>query len=256
MKKKRKKYIIGNLKMNPSSKKEMEKLFSGSQKLVAKHSSVVSVSALPFIYLDKGVSLSKSLKVSAQDVSAFKNGAYTGEVSAGQLKDIKVSYCIVGHSERREAGESDRDVALKIQLLLKAGIIPIVCIGEKERDLQGLYIKNIRLQIRQSLEGVPKSKLKTIIYAYEPLWAIGKDAERPATTEEAGEMIRVIRRELADIAGVPTGKNAVMLYGGSVKRTTAKELLMEDGIDGFLIGGASLDAQHFADISHIAHTLK
>ncbi len=183
----------------------------------------------------------------AQNCYFEDRGAFTGEVSAEMLAKLNVRYVITGHSERRQHfGETDEVVARKIDAILRNGMLPIVCVGETldERDAGGAEAK-VRAQVRAALEGRPTDVISSLVLAYEPIWAIGTD--KTATPSDAEEMCAAIRSEIGHFA--PLAAAAIRIqYGGSVTPETAGELLAGEDVDGFLVGGASLDAQRFVAI--------
>ena len=185
----------------------------------------------------------------AQDVSAHEKGAYTGEVSADMLKDLGVTYCIIGHSERRAYhAESDELVNAKLKALLSRGITPILCVGEslEQRDA-GETLHVVSSQIRADFAGVSAPEAKGVVIAYEPIWAIGTG--RTATAEQAQEVCSFIREYLAEkLYDWDTSKAVSILYGGSMNAGNAAELLSQLDIDGGLIGGASLKPADFSVI--------
>ncbi|MGP8163034.1 MAG: triose-phosphate isomerase [Acidimicrobiales bacterium] len=183
----------------------------------------------------------------AQNCYFEDRGAFTGEVSAEMLAKLNVRYVITGHSERRQHfGETDEVVARKIDAILRNGMLPIVCVGETldERDAGGAEAK-VRAQVRAALEGRPTGVISSLVLAYEPIWAIGTG--KTATPSDAEEMCAAIRSEIGHFA--PLAAAAIRIqYGGSVTPETAGELLAGEDVDGFLVGGASLDAQRFVAI--------
>ncbi len=188
----------------------------------------------------------------AQNLHWEDQGAFTGEISAPQLADLGCHFVAVGHSERRHVfGESDADAGRKVRAALKAGMRPILCVGEtlEEREA-GRTFEVVDRQLEAGLEGVPLTDLGRIILAYEPVWAIGTG--RTASPEQAQEVHAFIRGLLAKRAGKPEACCAIILYGGSVKPANAYSLFKERDIDGFLVGGASLEAESFLGIAREA----
>jgi triosephosphate isomerase len=185
--------------------------------------------------------------VFAQNMHQEPEGAFTGEVSAPMLAELGVQGVILGHSERREHfGESDRALALKLPAALRAGLRPILCVGEteQERDEEATERK-LRTQLDHDLAGVERSELAEIVIAYEPIWAIGTG--RVASPEQAQDAIAFIRAFVGDRDGA-VGERVRILYGGSVSAANAPELLALPDVDGALVGGASLQADSFAEI--------
>ncbi|MCL1847950.1 MAG: triose-phosphate isomerase [Coriobacteriia bacterium] len=190
------------------------------------------------------------IKLGAQDVFWEDSGAYTGATSPVMLREEGVSYCIVGHSERREYfAETDEMVSRKAKALLAHGITPIICVGEglKKRD-EGAQaaIDFVVAQVQAALQLLAPEDIKRIVIAYEPIWAIGTG--RTATPESAQEMCASIRTCLADNAGAEAAQAIRILYGGSMKAENAAFFAPMPDVDGGLIGGAALDAANFIDI--------
>lgn len=188
-----------------------------------------------------------AVEVGGQDCHATASGAYTGSVSAEMLKDAGASLVIVGHSERRAGfGETDADVAAKVEAALRAGLEPIVCVGEtlEQRDA-GRALEVVTQQVAGSLPASLSGRAFAV--AYEPVWAIGTG--RTPTVEQVGEMHAAIRQAQVERMGLA---KAPILYGGSVNPKNAAELLSVDGVDGALVGGASLKANDFLAIVRAA----
>lgn len=190
-----------------------------------------------------------NIRVAGQDCSTeVEQGAHTGEIAAFMLRDVGASYVIVGHSERRQFYfETDSMIKKKCQAAVSAGLTAIMCVGEslEQRD-QGIAENVVRGQITGGLSGLTASDLDRIIVAYEPVWAIGTG--RTATPEQAQEMHAFIRRVFAEGHGETAASDLRILYGGSVKPDNAAGLMSQPDIDGALVGGASLQADSFAQI--------
>lgn len=184
----------------------------------------------------------------AQDVSPEKFGAFTGDISATMLKKLDCSYVIVGHSERREIhGEGDELLNKKLRAVLTNDMAPIFCIGEAlDVRESGEHVSHVVGQLRSGLKGLHKPDLKKIVFAYEPIWAIGTG--KTATPEDAQEVCGAIRKELSKFGSEEIAANARILYGGSVKSANIVEIMKQKDIDGALVGGASLDPEEFARI--------
>jgi triosephosphate isomerase len=196
----------------------------------------------------------------AQDVSPHDSGAYTGDVSGGMLAALACQYVVVGHSERRAIhGEDDRVVAAKVQAALRHGIVPILCVGEglAVRKADG-HVAHCCAQLDLALTGLTAEQVRrdgaesggAVVIAYEPIWAIGTG--EVATPEDAQEVCGAIRARLAERFGPETADVVRILYGGSVKAANTAGILAGPDIDGALVGGASLDAEEFAQICRIA----
>jgi triosephosphate isomerase (TIM) len=192
-----------------------------------------------------------ALKLCAQDCFWEDKGAFTGEVSAPQLADVGVSYVIVGHSERRQLfGELDAAVGLKARAALRAGLSPVVCVGETERERDaGETFGRVSAQLDAALADIPKADASRIVLAYEPVWAIGTG--RTATPDQAAEVHAYLRDRLRDRFG-ETAEDIRIQYGGSVKPENARELMAQPDVDGALVGGASLQAGSFVAIVRAA----
>jgi triosephosphate isomerase (TIM) len=188
----------------------------------------------------------------AQDLSPNDSGAYTGDVSGVMLAALACQYVTVGHSERRAIhGEDDATVAAKAQAALRHGLVPIVCVGEGLEIRQaGEHVRYCTTQLDASLEGITAEQVAASVIAYEPVWAIGTG--EVATPEDAQEVCGALRARLAERFGPETAASVRILYGGSVKAASTAGILAGPDIDGALVGGASLDADEFAQICRIA----
>ncbi len=187
-----------------------------------------------------------ALSLGAQDVYPQPAGAVTGAVGTDQLRDLGVAYVLCGHSERRLLlGEDDAAVARKVQAVLDAGMTPVVCVGENAEEREhGRADAVVRRQVAGAIEGVGADRLSRIIWAYEPVWAIGSG--HPATPAQASEAADILRHALRSRLGAGLDPAAVsVLYGGSVAAESVAEFARAPGVDGALVGGASLDAQTF-----------
>ncbi len=193
-----------------------------------------------------------ALGYGAQDVSFHDSGAYTGEISGEMLAALGCSYVTVGHSERRQYhGEDDSLVAVKAQAALRHGITPIVCVGENlEIRRTGGHVEYVTDQGATSLDGLTAEQVAGIVVAYEPVWAIGTG--EVATPDDAQEVCGALRQWLAERFGPDAAAGVRILYGGSVKAASTAGILAGPDIDGALVGGASLDADEFAQICRIA----
>ena len=241
--------VAGNWKMN-LTKNEGLLLVEGVVNGVGS-SDVKVILAPPFPFISDAVAGTEgtAISISGQNCHQEENGAFTGEVSAAALQSFGCTYCIVGHSERRQYfGEDDALINLKIQRLLSHKIKPIYCCGEslEEREA-GKHFEVVATQIQSGLLGLRKEELLNIVVAYEPVWAIGTG--KTATPEQAQEMHAFIREKLAQVL-VHDAQFISIIYGGSVKPDNAKELFSQKDIDGGLIGGASLNASDFLSIIH------
>jgi triosephosphate isomerase (TIM) len=192
------------------------------------------------------------VRYGAQDLSPNDSGAYTGDVSGLMLAALACQYVTVGHSERRAIhGEDDALVAAKAQAALRHGLVPIVCVGEGLEIRQaGDHVSYCTTQLEASLQGLAAEQMASVVIAYEPVWAIGTG--EVATPEDAQEVCGALRSRLAERFGPETAASVRILYGGSVKAASTAGILAGPDIDGALVGGASLDADEFAQICRIA----
>lgn len=188
------------------------------------------------------------IKLAAQDLHWEANGAFTGEVSAPMLASVGCTYVIIGHSERRQLfKETDETVNRKVMAALKAGLKPIVCVGEtlEEREA-GKTLLRVRAQMKGALAGLSGGAVRDIAIAYEPIWAIGTG--KTASPQEAEEVHNALRELLFELFNLDQAKDVRIIYGGSVKPDNIDSLMAQPNIDGALVGGASLKAEDFARI--------
>jgi triosephosphate isomerase (TIM) len=245
----RRKFICGNWKMHKAPA-EADALAEALKKALAGQTAVDVAVAPPFLSLPAVTARLKhsGVHVSAQNLHAEAQGAFTGEISGEMLRSLGVTWCIVGHSERRQLfGETDAIVAKKVGACFRSGLLPILCVGETlaERD-GGQEQVVVERQLTAALAGLQADQIPSVTLAYEPVWAIGTG--RNATPEQAQEMHAFIRAWLAARypAFVPRGTR--IQYGGSVKANNAAGLLSQPDIDGALVGGAALVAEEFVGI--------
>lgn len=240
--------IAGNWKMN-NTIAEAVQLVEKIKKSPLKEDVEVVV-AVPFTSLvgvKKAIEGSR-IKLAAQNMHWEDKGAYTGEISPLMLKEIGIDYCIIGHSERRQYfNETDETVNKKVKVALKYNIKPIICVGETLEQRENNEAEQIvEKQLLKALEGVEIGKIKDIVIAYEPIWAIGTG--KTASSDDADKMCAFIRRIIGNKYGEQASKAIRIQYGGSVKPNNIKELMDRENIDGALVGGASLVAEDFVKI--------
>jgi triosephosphate isomerase len=249
-----KKIVIGNWKMNPTSKKEAISIFENIKKNSLKFRKTDIAICPPFVFLPllEKIKTTK-VKLGSQNFHTEEKGSFTGETSLKMLENFNIFYSIIGHSERRAMGEDNSLINRKIKLALKEKITPILCFGEKNRDENGEYLNVLKNQIEESLTGVNKKEIENIIFAYEPVWAIGKDATREATPEEFNEVAIFTKRILLDKFGIKNPPR--IIYGGSVNPKNALGFL-QVGAQGFLVGRDSLDPKKFLEIIAFAEISK
>ena len=241
----RRRIIAGNWKMNMTPSQAV-KLVEELKPLVVSDSvdvvyCVPAIDIVPVVEAVKGTNVA----VGAENMYFEESGAYTGEISAPMLVDAGVKYVILGHSERRDYfKEDDAFLNKKVKKAFEAGITPILCCGEslEQREL-GVTMDWIRLQIKSDLAGVTADQVKSMVIAYEPIWAIGTG--KTATSDQAQEVCKGIRDLIAEIYDTDTAEAVRIQYGGSMNEKNCAELLAKEDIDGGLIGGASLVAEKF-----------
>lgn len=241
--------IAGNWKMY-NTIEESRSLVKGLMKELGSVSGVEVIVAPPFTSIGAVVAevSGSRIKVAAQNMHWEEHGAFTGEVSPVMIKDAGCSHVIIGHSERRQYfAETNQTVNKKVQAALKAGLTPIMCVGEtlQEREA-GSTMRVVEAQVREGFAGMGADDVARIIIAYEPVWAIGTG--KTATPAQAEEVHRAIRDIVAGIAGQDVAGGLRILYGGSVKPDNIDDLMREQDIDGALVGGASLKVESFARI--------
>lgn len=239
--------IVGNWKAYVESEKAAKALLASAKKLTGLGHDIVLAPSAPYIGM-LAVGNKSKVAYSAQDISDSTGGAHTGETTGAMLAGLGVTYAILGHSERRASGETDAVVSSKATHALAHGLIPIICIGEKERDADAQYLGFLRGQISTIFTPLSQKERMSVVLAYEPIWAIGKTADEAITPADLNEMILYIRKVLAEYLPGRTPEKVKILYGGSVEAGNAKTLADGTGIDGFLIGHASVDTKAFAGI--------
>jgi len=243
----RKKIIAGNWKMNFTPTEARQFVRSVKDRINSEKAQVVLCAPYVALQTVKDELAGTYIEVGAQNMHYMDNGAYTGEISGPMLKDMGISYTLIGHSERREKfGEIDATVNLRTVTAIKHGIIPIICVGEslKQRN-DGRTLEVLRKQINFDLDEVAPGQVANLVIAYEPIWAIGTGVV--ATTQQAEEACAYIRSRIAEKYGDETANATRILYGGSVDPSNAKELFAMPNIDGGLVGGASMKPS-FEDI--------
>jgi triosephosphate isomerase len=238
-------FLIGNWKMNPDTLVKAKKLFDGIEKELRKNPGIFKKEEIvlcpPFLYLSeiKNLILKSQLKIhlGAQNCFFEEMGAFTGEVSSKMLKSLGVKYVILGHSERRKIlKETDEMINKKVLAVLKEKLIPILCVGETEKERKsGKTFFVLKNQLNEGLKNV--TQIKNIILAYEPVWAIG--TKNPCDPESAKKVLLFLRKFL---------KKIPILYGGSVNSKNAKDYIRV-GFNGLLVGGSSLNAKEFTKIA-------
>lgn len=248
----RKKIVAGNWKMNMDNTSGLS-LFSEVLNMVNDEvrgdQEVIVCPPSLFIYsLAQLAKQGKRVSIGAQNCHQADSGAFTGEISASQIKSVGATYVILGHSERRQYfNESDEVLAEKTAAVLKNGLKPIFCIGETltERN-ENIHLDVIRTQLEKGVFHLSPENFAQVILAYEPVWAIGTGVT--ATPEQAQDIHAFIRQEIASKYGNAAAEETTILYGGSCNAKNAPDLFSQKDIDGGLIGGASLKSRDFTDI--------
>lgn len=235
--------VIANWKLNGG----VDLICSSVVSFMRKHFKAQIGIAPPYLYVRDMINFlhNSEIIIGSQNVSKFESGAFTGETSAQMLKEAGCKFCIIGHSERRQMFlENDSACQIKVSKTLDAGLMPILCIGENTQQYEAGVTKDVlNRQLHESLNGIDVTG-KDIAIAYEPVWAIGTG--KAATPETAQDVHHYIRSALTAIFDEKIANGIRILYGGSVNKSNAAELLAMPDIDGLLVGGASLDAEHFA----------
>ncbi|MDO4198837.1 MAG: triose-phosphate isomerase [Erysipelotrichaceae bacterium] len=243
----RKPIIVGNWKMNKTPS-EAEVFMKGIEEVLTGNEGADYGIGAPYVDLDVCVKNAKSLIIAAENCNEKDSGAYTGEVSVPMLKEVGITYCIIGHSERRTYyNETNAACAAKAKRLMADNIIPILCIGETEAEYDaGKTSDVIKEQLAGSLAGLDAAEVAKMVIAYEPIWAIGTG--KSADQNIAESCCRLVRDTVKALYDEATGEAVRIQYGGSVKPTNIKEYMACEDIDGALIGGASLKVDSFKEI--------
>ena len=244
----RKTVIAGNWKMNKTPTET--KAFMTEFKAIMPKGRWCDVAlCVPAVCIPAAVRAMRETRVGigAENCNANASGAYTGEIAANMLLDAGCKYVILGHSERRAMGETNADVNAKVLAALDNGLIPIMCVGESlEQREAGITEEWITMQIKTGLASIGEDKIRKLIIAYEPIWAIGTG--KTATADDAQEVCGAVREALAEIFGAELADGIRVLYGGSAKPGNIAELVAKPDVDGALVGGASLVAEDFASM--------
>ncbi|MEK7136230.1 MAG: triose-phosphate isomerase [Patescibacteria group bacterium] len=252
------KIVVANWKMNPSSPREAKLLSVSTKKVAIKLTKTRTIICPPAIYLPILIPSRPSKKIfwGGQDAYPVAEGPHTGEISVKMIKNSGADYCLVGHSERRRAGDNDKIVREKVQAAIKAGLKPIICVGEEKRDSHGDYLNFLRGQIGACLGDLKKSYYSEIMIAYEPVWAVGTEDHVADTPDNFLHNALFIRKVFAGLAGNELALALPVLYGGSVNVKNAAGILTEGRADGLLVGRESLVPEHFKQILQIADKVK
>lgn len=240
--------VVANWKMNPATVAEAKLLFEKTKRAAKKYKTLQVVVAPPAVFLPAlKVGTQSGFFLGTQTVSGEKEGAYTGELSARQLRSVGVSHVIVGHSERRSMGETNTAVSQKVRRVLEEDMQAILCVGEQIRDSQGDFFETVKNQLEQSLADVPAKAVGKLLVAYEPLWAIGQFSKGAIEPRDLHEMIIFIRKTLVALYG-KKGFSIPILYGGSVDDMNAATFIKEADAAGLLVGRSSWSAPSFENL--------
>lgn len=246
-----KKYIFGNFKMNMDIKQTEAYIEGFLPKITNSKNEIVIFPTFVNLMFAKQKLTSSKVLLGAQNLSNEPSGAYTGEVSASMLKSVGVDYVLIGHSERRKMFlEKNETINKKIKMALSQGLKVVLCVGETKYERTNKKVNEvIEKEISEALKGLYENELKNIIIAYEPIWAIGTGLV--PNTRQIEEVAKIIRAEITKEYSQTASKNIKILYGGSVNGQNAKQFAYADGINGLLVGGASLKIDEFAKICTI-----
>jgi triosephosphate isomerase len=247
----KKKFIIANWKMNPSTSDEAQRLVKSV--LTAQiPKDVELIFTPPFVYLEAIKKLlPKEIKLAAQNISWAERGAYTGEISGLMLKNLGCSYVIIGHSERRyKIGETDEMINLKLKAAFKAGLTPVLAVGEKEQNDD--IVKILTRQLKNAFKDLEAPEVGRLMIAYEPVWAIGTGISD--TPDHALSAALLIRKIVGNLYTADWASDLPVLYGGSVTEENAADFIGQTGINGALVGGASLEVLEFTKIIKATQT--
>lgn len=245
------KLIVANWKMNPGSVNKAKEIITQINKKSRSFGSVCLIVCPPFVFLNevsRVINSSRKIILGAQDVFVGQGVSHTGEVGIELLKAIGVRYVLVGHSERRAYLDNNEVVKEKMLESLKSGLKVILCVGEKERNEHGDHYHEIKEQIENAIIKLPKKLTKNLIIAYEPVWAIGKSENIAMKPEQLHEITIFIKRLISDTLGVKEVEKVKILYGGSVTKNNAKEIIEKGNVDGLLIGRESLKSDDFLEL--------
>lgn len=252
----RKVHVVGNWKMHKTPIEAAE-FMKALKDIMPKTRNFEAGVCMPAVNISNARRAARDMRVNvgAENCNANRIGAYTGEVSAEMLASAGCKYVIIGHSERRALGETDDDVNAKVKAVLNAGMHPIVCVGETLRQRENdAALDVVATQAKIALADIPARVMGSVIFAYEPIWAIG--AEASATPSQAQEVChhirRIIRNKYQADGGGTVSRKVSILYGGSLSEENAADFFANPDIDGALVGTASLDAKRFSEILHIA----
>lgn len=246
--------IIANWKMNPVKPGDAKKIFTGTATGAKRTKGANVVVCPPFVFLPELSKLprGKNVALGVQDIFYEEHGAYTGQTSPAMAHAYKATYAIIGHSERRELGETNELVGRKVTYAIQEGLTAVLCVGERERREDGSYYTFVREEIETAILGLQRKDLAKLVIAYEPVWAIGKSAVEAMQPRELHEMVLFIRKVLTEKFGRAPAGRVPVLYGGAVKAENSEEIMRDGGVNGLLVGSASLNPKEFVKIVEVA----
>lgn len=242
--------VIANWKANPDSLKMAKANFIAIKKIASQNKKVNVIVCPPVLFLESLKNNLKPISLGAQDFFPEPQGAFTGSIGYEALLETKIKYVIIGHSERRAAGETNALINKKLKTALSVGLTPILCIGEVKRDANLEYLAFLKQELSEAFKDIPKSHVAKVVVAYEPLWAIGATAKRNAKPSEIEEIVIFIKRVIGDLYQTKSVPPIQIVYGGSVTQNDVSDIMSESGVDGVLVGHASLNPAIFSQIVH------
>lgn len=242
--------VVANWKMNPLSVREAKKVYTDIKAGIRTIKGVEVVVCPPVIFLPELAKEKRSVRMTlgVQDLSSEEQGAYTGQIASAMVLEYKATWAILGHSERRALGETNEVVAQKVLHTIQKGLSPLLCVGESERNDEGAHYTFVRAQLEAVFAVLKRKDIEKLTVAYEPVWAIGKHAEDAMQSPQLFEMALYIRKLLIERYGRKIADHVRVLYGGSVKSDNVTDIVREGGVDGVLVGSASLNAQEFCTV--------
>ena len=250
---KTKKLIIGNWKMNVETWKDALSLGKKSLAHAKKMKRTEVVVCPSFPHIMAAQAKAKTYHLGAQSASVFENGSHTGDVGAKQLANLGVQYVLAGHSEQRQAGDTDETVSKRIQQILAAGLTAVVCCGDKVRSDDGAHLEFLKTQLKATLANISPDHVNKLVIAYEPVWAIGAKAAMEA--DQVCEMTIFVKKVFAEVFGPDAGRKVKVLYGGSVKADNAAAIMSVGKVDGLLVGRESVNPQGLADLLKVVDSI-
>lgn len=238
--------VVANWKAYVEDAEKAKRFFALAKRLAVKTKvSIALAPPAPYVGLLAKNNRSK-VAFAAQDISATLGGAHTGSATAQMYASLGVRYALIGHSERRAAGDTNALVAEKLAHALAHGMTPILCVGERARDSSAEYLQFIREELTSALATLSQKQRLSVVVAYEPVWAIGKTAKDAANPSDIQEMILFIRKVLSELMPGKASASIQVLYGGSVEPENIRAIAGGAGVDGFLVGHASVEEEMFS----------